>query len=235
MDLGGRRVLDGVHLAITEGAFVGLVGPNGAGKTTLLRSVLGVVRPTSGRVVVGSVSTPDPGIAFVPQRHSFAWDYPISVERAVLTGRTSRASWWRRSDVDDWSAVVEALEEVDLIDLAARPVGELSGGQQQRVLVARALARRPNVLLLDEPFAGLDLPSQDDVEQVLLRLAAEGVTVFMATHDLVGAVRSCEQVVLLNQRVIASGTPAELSDPSLWARAFGTSADHPRWRSVVGN
>ncbi|MFQ9339914.1 MAG: metal ABC transporter ATP-binding protein, partial [Actinomyces sp.] len=147
--LGGRSVLEGVDLEVEAGELVGLIGPNGAGKTTLIRSILGLI-PSSGRVET------DGAIGYVPQRHEFAWDFPISVRDAVLQAVTVRRGLLGRARTPHFRAVEEALSLVGMRDLAKRPIGELSGGQRQRVLVARALAIRPAVLLLDEPFTGLD-------------------------------------------------------------------------------
>ncbi|MET7398924.1 anchored repeat-type ABC transporter ATP-binding subunit [Dactylosporangium sp. NPDC005572] len=221
MDLGGRPVLRDVHLAIAAGEFVGLLGPNGAGKTTLLRCMLGLVRPRSGRVLVGGrpVRPGAAAIGYVPQRHEFTWDFPISVEQAVLAGRTGRIGLLRRPGVADWRAVGEALERVRLSDLRRRPVGELSGGQRQRVLVARALAVRPEVLLLDEPYTGLDMPTQELLGELFSTLAQE-YAVLMATHDLPAAMHDCDRLVLLNRTVIADGRPADLRERQVWMNTF---------------
>jgi manganese/iron transport system ATP-binding protein len=228
VDLGGRPVLRGVHLSVASGELVGLLGPNGAGKTTLLRSILGLVRSRGTITVDGrSSSGRRPELGYVPQRHEFAWDFPISVEGAVATGLTGRLGTFRRPKAADWRSVTEALERVELAPLAARPVGELSGGQRQRVLVARALAVRPAILLLDEPFTGLDLPTQELLGDLFADLAAEGHAVLMTTHDLLSALQSCTRVALLNGTVVADGPPRELGDAALWMRTFGVSESSP--------
>ncbi len=229
VDLGGRRVLEGVNLDVDRGEFVALVGPNGAGKSTLLRSILGVLQPTCGRV---SVLDRPPrkaraSLGYVPQRHEFAWDFPIDVDHAVLSGRTGLLGVRRRPGVDDWRAVTGALERVGLVDLRRRPVGELSGGQRQRVLVARALAVEPDLLLLDEPYTGLDLPTQELLAGLFAQLAADGHAVVMATHDLLGALTGCSRLVLLDREVVADGAPVELTDPAPWCRTFAVGPAHP--------
>jgi manganese/iron transport system ATP-binding protein len=216
VSLGGRPVLDRVDLAVAPGETVGLIGPNGAGKTTLLRAVLGLLKPESGTVRTGAGR---PG--YVPQKHEFTWDFPITVQGAVLN---ARARWLRGPNRDDRAAAAEALDRVGLADLAKRPVGELSGGQRQRVLVARALARRPSLLLLDEPFTGVDVPTQELLTDLLARLAGEGAAILMTTHDLAQARATCTRLCLLNRTVVADGPPAELTDPGLWLRAFGVAA-----------
>jgi manganese/iron transport system ATP-binding protein len=235
--LGGRPVLKDVRLEVAEGELLGLVGPNGAGKTTLLRAVLGLV-PSSGRIIIAGQdvhrgrkrtrsSSVTRSIGYVPQRHEFAWDFPVTVEEAVLTGRVTRIGWLRGARTEDYREVQRALDRVEMTHLRKRPVGELSGGQRQRVLVARALALNPRILLLDEPFTGLDVPTQEHLTELFRELADEERAVIMTNHDLVGAVHACDRLCLLNRTVVASGTPAELAGPEPWMRAFGVSAGSP--------
>ena len=227
--LGGRRVLDSVSLAVGSGELIGLIGPNGAGKTTLLRSTLGIVRPESGTVRIDGepLARARSKVGYVPQRTEFAWDFPITVEETVMTGRVKRIGWLRRPGVADYDAAAEALERVRMDHLATRPVGELSGGQRQRVLVARALALRPSLLLLDEPFTGLDMPTQELLLELFASLAAEGRAVVMSTHDLLGAMHQCSRLCLVNGTIVADGAPAELRDPAIWMSAFRIHASHP--------
>ncbi|MDT0269024.1 anchored repeat-type ABC transporter ATP-binding subunit [Streptomyces sp. DSM 44915] len=227
--LGGRQVLHDVDLDLHGGDFMGLIGPNGAGKTTLLRSVLGLVRPTAGTVTVegAPIARARQRVGYVPQRHEFAWDFPISVADAVLSGRVRRIGWLRGAGVADYRAVNEALARVGMTELADRPVGQLSGGQRQRVLVARALVLRPGVLLLDEPFTGLDMPTQELLTDLFGALSREGRAVLMTTHDLAAALHTCGRLCLVNRTVVAAGTPAELRDAELWRAAFGIRAGSP--------
>lgn len=224
--LGGREVLSDVTTTLRTGEFVGLVGPNGAGKTTLLRSVLGLVPIAGGRLrVLGAKPGSTHGaIGYVPQRHEFAWDFPISVERAVMTGRVRQVGLLRQPKEHDWRAVHRAVDRVGLTALCDRPVGELSGGQRQRVLVARALALGPAVLLLDEPFTGLDVPTQRLLTELLRALADEGHAVLMTTHHLTDAVRSCDRLLLIDRRVLADGPPAEVTAAVGWQASFGEVA-----------
>jgi len=223
VELGGRRVLHDVDLRVTQGEMVGLVGPNGAGKTTLLRAVLGLLAPNEGRIRLEGL---DPvgargRLGYVPQRHEFAWDFPISVAGAVLSGRVQRRGWFARRSATDLDCVEEALERVALTDLRHRPVGELSGGQRQRVLVARALVLQPRLLLLDEPFTGLDVTTQQLLTTLFGQLRREGAALLMTTHDLSAAAASCTRLCLLNRTVIADDCPAALTDPAVWLEAFG--------------
>jgi manganese/iron transport system ATP-binding protein len=234
VDLGGRNVLHDVALRVAAGELVGLIGPNGAGKTTLLRAALGLVRHQQGTVLVdGTVLRRRRArLGYVPQRHEFAWDFPISVERTVMSGRTGRIGVFRRPGVADWTAVGDAIDRVHLGDLRTRPVGELSGGQRQRVLVARALALGSSTLLLDEPFTGLDMPTQELLADLFVDLASDGKAVLMTTHDLFGAMHACSRLVLLNRTVVAVGPPDELRDATVWMRTFEVGETSPLLRIV---
>ncbi|HET6298615.1 MAG TPA: anchored repeat-type ABC transporter ATP-binding subunit [Kribbella sp.] len=204
---------------------VGLIGPNGAGKTTLLRSLLGLLPIRDGVISINGRTPAEArgSIGYVPQRHEFVWDYPVDVGTAVMTGRTHRIGWLRRPGKADRAAVDEALERVDLTDLRRRPIGELSGGQRQRVLVARALALQPSLLLLDEPFTGLDVPTQEILTRLFRSLTKEGSAILMTTHDLPAAADTCSRLCLLNETVVADGPPEELRDPAVWLQAFGVA------------
>jgi manganese/iron transport system ATP-binding protein len=219
--LGGNQVLHDVDLVVAPGETVGLIGPNGAGKTTLLRAVLGLLAPDAGAVrIAGQPPRAARGLlGYVPQKHEFAWDFPITVGGAVLNARTANR-WVTGPRKADREAVARAVERVDL---AGRPIGALSGGQRQRVLVARALAREPGLLLLDEPFTGVDVPTQELLVGLLGQLAEEGTAILMTTHDLTQARAVCTRLCLLNRTVVADGPPSELDDPSLWLRAFGVA------------
>ncbi|GAB3400230.1 anchored repeat-type ABC transporter ATP-binding subunit [Schumannella luteola] len=224
VELGGRTVLRDVDLDVHHGELLALVGPNGAGKTTLLRTAMRLQRARRGTV------TGPTRLGYVPQRAEFAWDFPISVEDVVMSGRTGRLGLLRRPGTADWRVVRAALERVDLDALRTRTVGELSGGQRQRVLVARALALESSVLLLDEPFTGLDMPTQDLLTALFAELARDGLAVVMSTHDLVSALDASDRVALIDGGIAAVGRPEELRDPALWSRVFGIRAGHPLLR-----
>ena len=223
----GRSVLSNVDLTVAAGEVVGLIGPNGAGKTTLLRVVLGLVDRHAGTVTVAG----DPAerargsVGYVPQRHEFAWDFPVTVEYAVRTGLTHRAGWLGRARAEHTAVARATLERVGMAGLRHRPVGELSGGQRQRVLVARALVLQPALMLLDEPFTGLDQPTQTLLADLIRRLADDGTAVLVTTHDHAIARRLCDRICLLNRTVVADARPGELRDPAVWLRAFGGTDD----------
>ena len=224
VELGGRPVLEHANLTIDHGELVGLIGPNGAGKTTLLRTILGVQRAVGGEVTVeGRPARPGrTPIGYVPQRHEFAWEFPISMADTVMTGLTRQLGLLRHPRERHWLAVADALDRVRMTHLAKRPIGQLSGGQRQLVLVARALALRPAVLLLDEPFTGLDMPAQELLSELFTDLAREGRAVLMATHDLASALYTCDRIALLNRTVVATGPPSVLAaDTAVWSDTFG--------------
>ena len=233
VELTGRPVLHDVSMQVELGELVGLIGPNGAGKTTLLRTILGLLRPVTGSVSIDGRPV-RPGrvpVGYVPQRQEFAWEMPVSVADVVMTGLTGKLGLFRRPGPAQWKAVGEALDRVRMREFADRPVGQLSGGQRQRVLVARALVLRPSLLLLDEPFTGLDMPTQEMLSDLFTGLAREGRAVLMTTHDILAAIDTCDRLVLLSRTVIAQGTPNDLmDDPGPWMETFGVGEHSPLLR-----
>ncbi|WP_338136185.1 anchored repeat-type ABC transporter ATP-binding subunit [Pseudoclavibacter albus] len=238
VDLAGRRILNGASLEIHTGELTSLVGPNGAGKTTLLRSLLGLIPLRSGVVELrgtsrGSGRGSRGAIGYVPQRHEFAWEFPASVQEVVMTGRVGKLGLFRRPGVEDWKRVAKSLAMVRMSEFAERPIAELSGGQRQRVLVARALALGSDILVLDEPFTGLDMPTQELLGELFVELARDGRAVLTTTHDLVHAMTASDRVAVLSAGTIsASGTPAELAEPGIWASAFGVAEASPLVKSL---
>ncbi|WKS56405.1 anchored repeat-type ABC transporter ATP-binding subunit [Corynebacterium accolens] len=221
VSLSGRKVISDAHLEVGSGEFIGLLGPNGAGKTTLMRAILGLI-PSSGTCQVNG------SVGYVPQRHEVEWGFPINVYRTVLSGRTGIIGWFKRPGKKDHTAAAEALKLVHMEEFAARPIEELSGGQRQRVLIARALATQPDVLLLDEPFTGLDAPNTESLLELFEELSGRGKSIVMSTHNLAEAAHSCHRLVLFNHTVLADDTAASLLDQSEpWTRTFGVGANSP--------
>jgi ABC-type Mn2+/Zn2+ transport system ATPase subunit len=218
---GGPVVLTGVTFDLEEGERIGVLGPNGGGKSTLFRVLLGELRPLRG-----SFRRP-PRLGFVPQTERSRLDYPVSALDVALMGTLSRVPWWRPVARRERRAALAALERVGLAALADEQFGELSGGQRQRVLVARALVQDAPVLLLDEPFSGVDQTSAELLERLLAHLAAEGRGLLVATHDLEQA-RRFDRVLCLNRRQIAFGPPDEtLTRPVLEATYGGEIVSLP--------
>lgn len=216
---GQRSALQDIDLAIAAGEIIGLVGPNGAGKSTLLRVLAGLLPPSHGRMASAGQR-----VVYVPQRGEAMWNFPCSVLDVALMGRAGRAARllpYRRADRE---AAMGALRRVEMVHCAAVQIGQLSGGQQQRVLLARALVQEGNTLLLDEPLAGIDLPTQDLMIELFMSLRNDGKTVVYATHDLAQAERAADRIALLNRCLIAVGPPAEVMTVDHLRRTFGTTA-----------
>lgn len=224
--LGGRHVLQGIDLTVREHSVHVLLGPNGAGKTTLVRTLLGLQRRTAGTVEITG------HLGYVPQRSEMDWDFPVTAQEVVLLGLVRGISRWRGPGRAHLEAVARALRTVHLAELRDRPISEMSGGQRQRVLIARALAQDPSVLVLDEPFTGLDMPSQELLTDLFSELAADGRAVLMSTHDLGQALDAADRVTLLRRRIVADGPPKSLRSPRPWIDAFDISETSPLLRQV---
>ena len=212
--------LSGLTLDVDGGQALALVGPNGGGKTTLLRAVVGGCQILSGRVSVAASC-----IGLVPQSADLDLTFPVSASEVVTMGLIAEAGWGRRITADMRRRVGEALEKVNLSDRASHRFGTLSGGQRQRVLVARALVAQPELVMMDEPFNGLDAPSRDIITGLIADLTADGVGVIVSTHDLSLARDVCSQACVLASRLVALGPTDEALAPEVLARAYGASAD----------
>ncbi len=217
----GQAALEGVTFAIEAGCLAGLVGPNGSGKSTLLRVILGLHHPWRGEVRVFGQRGPRPGrLAYMPQSEMVDWAFPVTVFDVVLMGRYGRLGLVRRPGGRDREMAWQALERVRLTDRAQRRIGELSGGEQRRALIARALAQEADMLLLDEPFAGLDATSQHDIMHLFGELAQGGKTLFVATHDLSCVAGCFDHAVFLNRKVMAFGRLAEVMNEEVLTATF---------------
>ena len=229
---GEERILDDVTFEVRRGQFVALVGPNGAGKSTLLRLLLGLLRPDAGRVrLLGAPATERRDrwrVGYVPQRVTLAKDLPASVRELVGTGLVAKRGWWRRPRAADREAVQHFIEAVGLAAHADRHVRSLSGGQQQRALIARALVSDPELLILDEPIAGVDADAQGLFREALVHATTEhDAAVLLVSHELGAVADIVDRVLVLKSRIMFDGSAAEL-------RAEGVSLgvherDLPRW------
>lgn len=221
---GNVIALEHVSLTLNRGEQVAVVGPNGAGKSTLFHVIAGVLRPDAGTVqVYGSGPGGHICVGYVPQRARIDSNFPVTVFDVVMMGRAGRIGLLRRPGRADRAAVRAALAQVDLLELAQRPIGALSGGQQQRVLLARALAQEAEILLLDEPLTGLDQPSQEALLATLNVLRDQGITLLVATHDLNQAATRFPLVALVNRRLVGFGPPAQVLTAANLAGAFGNN------------
>lgn len=221
----GQLALDGVDFAVEPGERVAVLGPNGGGKTTLFAVLDGSLAPGSG-----SVSAPR--CALVAQTERTRLDFPVSALDVAMMGALARLPWYRRPRSQDRDAALAALERVNAATLAERTFGELSGGQRQRVLIARAIVERSEVLLLDEPFNGLDTQSAAALDSLIEDLAGEGRVLLIATHDTRQAAR-WDKVLCLNKRQIAFGTPAETLTSDVLEKTYGGEIVHLQDGSAV--
>jgi zinc transport system ATP-binding protein len=229
---GPELVIDRVDLQLRRGEFAALVGPNGAGKSTLLRLLLGLLVPASGTIELFGESPRGLRdrwrLGYVPQRPRIAPDLPATVEEVVAAGRLARQGWWRRPRPADRAAVEHAIESVALTELRRHRMAKLSGGQQQRVLIAKALASEPELLILDEPIAGVDAQAQRLFRESLVHLLREhGATVLLVSHELGAVADDLDRVVVLRRHVLFDGKPRELADSGV---SLGVHPDDlPRW------
>ncbi|WP_371744650.1 metal ABC transporter ATP-binding protein [Georgenia sp. TF02-10] len=225
---GEVTALDGASLTLAPGRVTGLVGMNGSGKSTLFKAVMGLVRPAAGSVRVHGLPPEQArrraAVGYVPQAEEVDWTFPISVREVVMTGRYGHLGPTRRPRPADRAAVAEALDRVGLTALADRQVGALSGGQRKRAFVARGLAQGATVLLLDEPFAGVDQRSVATLVALLREVAAAGRTVLVSTHDLAALPELCDDAALLHRRVLLHAAPDVVLRPENLALAFGGGA-----------
>lgn len=219
----GQHTVEDVTFTVHRGERIGIIGPNGAGKSTLFKALVGLL-PHQGAISLQGASCEQSHtmIGYVPQYESIDWQFPATVWDVVMMGRARQIGYFLPPRKRDREAVQQALQRVGMWPLRKRQIGELSGGQRRRVFVARALAQQASVLLMDEPFSGVDAQAEGDIFRVLDVLRDEGIAVLLATHNLVQAATHYDKLLMLNQgRVIAYGEPAEVYNPDTLARTFG--------------
>lgn len=221
----GTVVLHDLSFRLARGEKIAVVGPNGAGKSTLFKLLAGLLEPTCGEVsIFGHGPRGHFCIAYVVQRSAVDWSFPVTVHDVVMMGRTREIGLFRRASRKDHDFVARCLGMVGIGDLASRRINELSGGQQQRMFIARALAQEAALMLMDEPFNGLDVPTQEGLLGLIDDLGRRGVTIMVATHDLGIAAEHFDRVMLLNHRLIGFDVPSRLFTPEKIVAAFGASA-----------
>lgn len=215
-------VLQDITLRIEPGQFVGLVGPSGSGKTTLLRAAMGLVKPVAGSILVDGQPAHRRRalLGYVPQVETVDWSFPVTVEEVVLMGRAMELGPWPWTGRWARAEARELLERLGLGGLEGRHIRELSGGQQQRVFLARALFRRPRLLLLDEPTSGVDIRTRHEILHLLADLHAQGTTIVLSTHELNAVATHLPYLVCLNRTVIAHGPPAIVFRDEILSRLY---------------
>ncbi len=226
----GHQALDNITATLHSGTICGLVGVNGAGKSTLFKAIMGFVKPTSGRIDIDGQAVKQAlkqnRIAYVPQTEEVDWNFPVRVKDVVMMGRYGHMGWLRIPSKADRAAVQDALERVGLQEYQTRQIGELSGGQRKRVFVARALAQGGDIILLDEPFTGVDIKTEDSLIELFKALAAEDRLILVSTHNLGSVPHFCDEVLLVNQTLLAAGPVEETFTQKNLSKAFGGMLRH---------
>lgn len=226
----GHTALRDASFEIPSGTITALVGVNGAGKSTLFKALMGFVPAAKGKIeILGApVSTvmKQQAVAYVPQAEEVDWTFPVLVEDVVMMGRYGHMGFLRRPQARDHEAVAAALARVNMSDFRNRQIGELSGGQKKRVFLARALAQDARVILLDEPFTGVDVKTEKQIIALLRDLRNEGRVMLVATHNLGSVPEFCDRVVLVKGTVLAHGPTAEVFTPEKLREAFGGVLRH---------
>ncbi|EJF97283.1 manganese/iron ABC transporter ATP-binding protein [Bartonella taylorii] len=226
----GHTALRDVNFESPTGSITALVGVNGSGKSTLFKAIMGFVRPSKGKIRIFGLpvdtALKQNLIAYVPQSEDVDWNFPVLVEDVVLMGRYGHMNFFRYARARDYEAVRVALERVDMLPFAKRQIGELSGGQKKRVFLARALAQQAKAILLDEPFTGVDVTTEDKIIALLRDLRQEGAVILVSTHNL-GSVREfCDHTVLVKGTVLASGLTEAVFTKENLEKTFGGALHH---------
>ncbi|MEQ9917001.1 manganese/iron ABC transporter ATP-binding protein [Pectobacterium aroidearum] len=226
----GHQAIRHASFSLTGGTICALVGVNGSGKSTLFKSIMGLVKPTSGQVLLNQQpiyqALKQNLVAYVPQTEDVDWNFPVLVSDVVMMGRYGRMNFLRIPSKQDRTIVAESLERVGLSTLQHRQIGELSGGQKKRVFLARALAQQGSVLLLDEPFTGVDVKTENAIIDLLRTLRDEGHLILVATHNLGSVPEFCDNVILVNRTVLAAGPTHSTFTQSNLEKTFGGVLRH---------
>ena len=221
----GHTAIHNASFRLNGGTICALVGVNGSGKSTLFKSIMGMIKPTKGQVTFNNISVKQALkqniIAYVPQTEEVDWDFPVLVSDVIMMGRYGHMSFLRIPSKEDKRQVDLALDRVNMLDFKHRQIGQLSGGQKKRVFLARALAQQGKVLLLDEPFTGVDVKTENAIIDLLKALRDEGHLILVSTHNLGSVPEFCDQVVLINQTVLAFGETKTTFTPQNLMTTFG--------------
>ncbi|MCE5330096.1 metal ABC transporter ATP-binding protein [bacterium] len=220
---GKNIALENISFNVEEGQNIALIGPNGAGKSTLFKALVGLLPLDSGKILIHGlqVGHHTDCVAYVPQKEEIDWQFPITVFEVVMMGRYSKIKKFKNPQKKDKEAVYESLLQMGIRDLAFSKISELSGGQQQKVFIARAIAQEPHILLMDEPFTGVDMSTKETILAFLNNSKKSKITVIVATHDLNMAAKNFEDVLLLNKKMIAYGKPSDVFTQKNLSEAFG--------------
>jgi ABC-type Mn2+/Zn2+ transport system ATPase subunit len=227
---GNTLVLRDASLKIPYHSFTGVIGMNGAGKSTLFKAIMGLVTPQTGTISIcgdnPKAAQKHGHVAYVPQSELVDWDFPVSVYDVVMMGRIGTQNIFKSATTADHEAVKSGLDRVNMADFRDRQIGELSGGQKKRVFIARALTQGANILLLDEPFAGLDATTEKSLIALLIALQTSGKTIILATHDLLSLPDTCDHVALIKSTIIGFGPTKEVFTRELVEKTFDGTLNH---------
>lgn len=226
----GHTSLDKMSFTLDHPMICGLVGVNGSGKSTLFKVIMGFVNPTKGQVKISDLDIKEALkknlVSYVPQSEEVDWNFPVLVEDVVLMGRYGHMGFLRIPSEEDKKKVTEALEKVGMESYRKRQIGELSGGQKKRVFIARALAQEAKIILLDEPFTGVDIKTEEAIIDLLIKLKDLGHLIFVSTHDLGNIPNFCDEVVLINKTIIAAGPLSTTFTEKNLSKTFGGMLRH---------
>lgn len=228
----GHVALHNASFTLGPGTICALVGVNGSGKSTLFKAIMGFLKPARGSVTIAGEPVRKAHkqsiVAYVPQAEEVDWSFPVTVRDVVMMGRYGYMNFLRIAGAEDHRIVEESLTRVQMQDFAHRQIGELSGGQKKRVFIARALAQRGRLILLDEPFTGVDVQTEGAIIELMRGLRQQGHIILVSTHNLGAVPDFCDQVVLINRTVLAFGPTASTFTQENLARTFGASLKHLR-------
>ncbi|WP_432453009.1 MULTISPECIES: metal ABC transporter ATP-binding protein [unclassified Agarivorans] len=221
----GFTAIQDVSFDLSGGTICALVGVNGGGKSTLFKSIMGLVKLTSGKILLSGMSTQQALksnlVSYVPQSEDIDWDFPILVKDVVMQGRYGYMGWLKRPTKKDHAIVDQAMQRMGIAELATRQIGELSGGQKKRVFLARALSQQSRIMLLDEPFTGVDFNTENAIMDLLKSLKKQGYLILVSTHNLGNVADYCNDVILINRSVVATGTVETTFTQQNLAATFG--------------
>jgi len=222
---GEKEAISDINLSLPEGKIIGIMGPNGSGKTTLLKCMTGLLKPSSGNVLAYGkpLASQRPKISYIPQKDQVDWDFPMSIRDLVQMSLYRHLRWYQPLSDRLTRIADEAINSMGLTDIQDTQIGQLSGGQQQRAFIARALASDANILLLDEPFTGVDAKTTDDLIRIFQKLKNQGKTVVLVHHDLANAKSFLDHVILLKRTLLKSGDANEVLNSPELVKAYGFS------------
>lgn len=222
---GDRYAIKNLSFSVHNGERVAVIGPNGAGKSTLFKAIVGLIPFTHGDVSIHGEDcrTSHSMVGYVPQHEAIDWSFPVTVRDVVMMGRARQIGWFRRPSRTDEQCIAEILADLGLTYLANRQIGQLSGGQKRRVFIARALAQQTDIILMDEPFTGVDSTAEQEIMTTLDVLTEQGITILLATHDMGKAAQHFDKMLLVKRQILAYGTPSEVMTPQILREAYGSA------------